>query len=36
MDYFEYYPTFSIFEVKIEKLWQQTSKNAPLFTSNSV
>ena len=29
MDYFEYYPTFSIFEVKIDELWQQRNKNAP-------
>ena len=33
MDYFEYYPTFSIFEVKIEELWQQRNKNAPSFIS---
>ena len=29
MDYFEYYPTFAIFEVKIAELWQQRNKNAP-------
>ena len=34
MDYFDYFPYFYTFEIKINELWQQTNKSAPLFTSN--
>ena len=36
MDYFDYFPYFLNFGAKFDLLWQQISKNAPLFTSNSV